>query len=381
MNIFPAALILVAPAPLAPQGAVTLPVPPATAAEAEQGVTVYLLNDGAELLTTRGPDELTVAAADGARVRLVPVYDALVTVAPGAFARLTYRGAPETVALSPVLAAPPAETVYRSSAGSAAAFAERFEPAQPIYAVGGLGDAGAKLQFSLALRPFVGEGLLSRVRLAYTQTFFWAIDRDSGPVRDTNYSPEAFLDLPLDGQTILGVGYRHDSNGEGPDTSVNSHRIMARLSRHIALGDGWRAELVPAAWFFVGGQGVADDLGDYWGYTGLDGSIERPGGIKLALSGRGNPVTGRGALEAFVSYPFARFGAFGLYGFGQGFTGYGEAVTEYDRADTRLRIGFFGDAVEAAQAQKSRGHRLGVPGFSVTNLTGSARPDRRPHRS
>ncbi len=335
----------------APLAAQVRPVPsqPASASAAQAGVEVYLINDSADAQTVPAPDTLEVTAANGDRLRLTPRDAAPVSVAAGGFAKLTYdvagraRNPDETAAPSVAFAEQPSprgETVFAGARGTSSGFIDRLRPAEPIYAVAGLGNAGAKLQFSVGLAPFVGDGLLSHLRLAYTQTFFWAVDRPSGPVRDTNYSPEAFFDLPLDSKTILGLGYRHDSNGEGVATSVNSHRIMARLSHRFDLGDRWRADISPSAWFFVGSRGVATDLDRYWGYTGLNASIEEEDGIKLALSGRGNPGTGKGSLEGFVSYPVARFGVFGIYLFGEGFTGYGEAITRYNVSDRHLRVGF-----------------------------------------
>ena len=341
----PGAMSLVVPA--VPAAAQTRPVPeqPASAAAAAGGVAVYLLNETDAPVTARAPDVVEVTAADGDRLRLSPDRSGTLTVPAGGFARLTYRTVPALATLDaapspPASAAIPRETEVAGSAGRSAAFLDRFAPAEPIYAVGGLADAGAKLQFSLAYRPFAGDGLPGHLRLAYTQTFFWALDRSSGPVRDTNHSPEAFLDFDLDPATAVAFGYRHDSNGEGDATSVNSHRITARLSRRLALGRGWEATLTPSAWIFVGSQGVADDLADYWGYTALQASVGRPDGIKLALDGRGNPVSGRGSLEGFVSYPLTRLGGLALYAFGQGFVGYGEAITQYDIRDSHLRIGF-----------------------------------------
>jgi outer membrane phospholipase A len=41
----------------------------------------------------------------------------------------------------------------------------------------------------------------------------------------------------------------------------------------------------------------------------------------------------------FVSYPLAKLGGLGIYVFGQGFTGYGEALDDYRVNDTHARIG------------------------------------------
>lgn len=337
-----------------------VPDQPASAAAAEKGVVVYLMNETGEQVAVDAPDTVAVTAQDGSRLVLRRNSVEATSLAPGGFARAFYtldRGAPSPATATPgvaVAAAPPVpqdlpatgaaperpqEASLFSSRGTAAAFIDRFRPHEPIYGVAGLDDAGAKLQFSIAAKPFAGDGVLSWLTLGYTQTMFWALDRPSGPVRATNYSPEAFLDIPVEPNTVLGIGYRHDSNGEGAASSVNSHRIVARIAHRYPLGRGWTAELAPEAWFFLGSKGVATDLDRYLGYTGLRASIFQEEGLRLALSGRGNPGTGEGGLELFVSYPLARLGIFGISGFGQVFTGSGEALSDYDVDDTHARLG------------------------------------------
>lgn len=339
---------------LAPSAAAqvrAVPDQPASAEAAARGVVVYLMNEGDEAAAVDAPDTVAVTAQDGVRLTLRRKSVEATSIAAGGFVRAFYaldRGT-ETVAAAPAQPAEmpvtgeapvrPQEANVLSSKGTSSAFLDRFRPLEPIYGVWGLDDAGAKLQFSVGVKPFAGEGPLSWLSLGYTQTIFWAIDRPSGPVRDTNYSPEAFLDIPVEPDTVLGIGYRHDSNGEGPATSVNSHRIVARIAHRYDLGRGWTAELAPEAWFFLGSKGVATDLEDYLGYTGLRAAIRQDGGLKVAVSGRGNPGTGEGALELFVSYPLARLGVFGITAFGQAFTGSGEALSDYDVDDTHARLG------------------------------------------
>ena len=59
------------------------------------------------------------------------------------------------------------------------------------------------------------------------------------------------------------------------------------------------------------------------------------------MQGRGNPGTGKGSAEAFVSFPLARIsdGLPHVYLFGQAFTGYGEALTDYNRRANQARLG------------------------------------------
>jgi outer membrane phospholipase A len=328
--------------------------PVASAEAARQGVEVFLLNEGTAAAPAEGPAEIETIARDGAHLRLIITPDAVLTVQPGAFARLHYR-------LAAAAPAPPAETaqaieadspvtppvqvaaverVVTDSSGSSSGFWDRFRPHEPIYGAAGLGDAGAKLQFSFAFRA-LGREDGPNLNFAYTHTMFWALGEPSGPFRATNYSPEVFVDMPIDPTTMIGGGYRHDSNGLGVGGSIDVNRVFVRAAKDFRLGDGWTFQLVPQAWFYVGQQGAAPDLDRYWGYSALTASIGRKDGIKLSVTGRGNPGTGKGAAEAYLSYPLASISDDlpHIYLFGQAFTGYGEALSDYNRRATHARIG------------------------------------------
>lgn len=310
---------------------------------ARAGVEVYLVNEGAAPATATPPDAIETMLADGSRVTLHPTDRTPRAIAPGTFAKLTYRADPVAVAGT----APPA----RGEAGTITTplpshddrgggdFLDRFSAYRPTYAAAGTDGSAIKLQLSFAFRPFEGDGLLSRVRFAWTQTMFWAVDRPSGPFRATTYSPELFLTQPLDDRLDLQVGYAHDSNGRGTLGSVDVNRLFVRARQTVELGGGWQAEVVPQAWVFVGNRAGAQDIERYWGYTGLSVAAWQAGGLKLGIDARGNPGTGRGAAEAFLSYPLAAPLGFGVYGFVQGFTGNGEALDDFRRRETRLRVG------------------------------------------
>ena len=328
--------------------------PPASAAAARDGVEVFLLNEGTATVPAQGPAEIETVAKDGTRLRLVAAPDEPLTVAPGGFARMHYRlaaAAPGQVAASDLPAPPaalasapapsaPTETVTSSSAGLSSGFLDRFRPYEPVYGAFGLGDAGAKLQVSFDFR-LLGHDDGPRLDFAYTQTMFWALDQSSGPFRATNYSPELFVDMPIDATTTIGAGYRHDSNGAGAARSIDVNRLFARATKSFDLGGDWRFDITPQAWFYFGDQGVAPDLDRYWGYTSLSAAIGQRDGLKLQLRGRGNPGTGRGSAEAFLSFPLARIsdGLPHIYLFGQAFTGYGEALSDYNRRATHARLG------------------------------------------
>ncbi|WP_447727540.1 phospholipase A [Sphingomonas koreensis] len=356
--LFP--LVLTAVPALAQVRAV--PTQPATEREALRGVEVILLNEGAAPVPAEGPRQIEVTAADGTRMTLERLPAPAATIAPGSFAKARYvpvayaaRPAPAPGALPPgvgsaypadarVAAAASAstdgETEVQRSAGTSSGFLARFTPHEPVYGVFGTGDAGAKLQMSFAFQPFSTESALSGFKFAYTQTMFWRLDLPSGPFEHTTYSPEVFYEKAIDETAMFGIGWRHDSNGEGPATSIDSNRIFARFTKAFELGDGWRAEVTPQAWIYVGKQGVAPDLDRYWGNGSLGLTVVKPDSLKLSLNVRGSPESGRGAAELFASYPLADLGGgFGIYLFGQGFTGFGEALDAYRRRDTHGRLG------------------------------------------
>ena len=316
--------------------------PPASAAAAQQdGVAVYLVNEGPADLPATGPAELDTTARDGTPLRLIAAPEGAAIVKAGGFARVQYRlaaqGATVAATTAPPVPAAPRETVTLASRGEARGLLDRFAPHEPTYGVFGLEDGG-KLQLSFAFRA-LGRADGPRLMLAYTQTMLWALDQSSGPIGPTTYSPEAFVDLPLGDSLLLGVGYRHDSNGAGPASSIDVNRLAARVTKSFELGAGWRAALTPQAWFYVGAKGAAPDIDRYWGYGALSGSIGRQDGIKVSAMLRGNPGTGKGAGELFVSYPLGVLGLPGIYLFGQGFSGFGEVLDRYDRRDRHVRIG------------------------------------------
>jgi outer membrane phospholipase A len=338
---------LLAAAPAAAQVR-AVPAQPASEAAALRGVEVFLVNEGDAPVDGEGPREIETTAADGTRLILERVPAPKRVIAPGGFAKARYVPTGVAgVAVPPGEAHPPAdmpgegEAVVASSTGSSSAFLDRFEPHEPIYGAFGLKDSGGKVQVSFAFRPFAQDAplKLGNLRFAYTQTMFWAVDQPSGPFRATTYSPEVYVELPATGDLRFAAGWRHDSNGRDPAGSIDVNRIFLRAEKSFDLGDDWRLDVAPQAWFYVGNQGVAPDLADYWGYSALTASILQKDGIKVSVTGRGSFETRRGAAELFISYPLARLGGLGIYVFGQAFTGHGEALDDYDVNDTHARLG------------------------------------------
>jgi hypothetical protein len=324
---------------------------PSSAAAARDGVEVFLLNTGTTSVPAQGPAEIEVTALNGERLRLIAAPDGEGPVAPGSFVRVTYRFAAVDSSLPaitsgtlrpkpPAASAPPTEQASITSSGSASGFLDRLHAYAPTYGVIGTGDAGTKVQLSFDFRLF-GRADGPHLDFAYTQAMLWATDRPSGPIRATTYSPELFVDVPLNDSTVIGGGYRHDSNGGGLTNSVDVNRVFVRAAKTFDLGDDWRVDVTPMAWFYFGYHGLATDIDRYWGYTSLGLSLGQHDGVKLAVTARGNPGTGKGSAEAFLSFPLARISDAlpHLYLFGQAYTGYGEALIDYNKRATHVRAG------------------------------------------
>lgn len=306
--------------------------PPASVAAAEGGVTVFALNEGASDAEAV-PAAMEIVTADQVPLRIVPVDPVPLRVAPGGFRTLRYRIAPVQVAAqppAPVVAL--GETVVPTGQGQTAGLLARFEPHAPIYGAFGLGSDGAKLQVSLAFRPFEGAGALDGVRLAWTQAMFWAIDRPSGPFRSTNYSPEVYYQRQVDDRIVAAAGYAHDSNGRDAG-SIDVNRVFASASYVVPIGGDWRIEATPKLWTYVG-TGYRD-LDRYWGNWSLGGAVGQVDGLRIAASLR-NPLGSHRAGELSVSYPLGRTG---IYLFGQAFAGYGEAIDDYALRSSSARLG------------------------------------------
>lgn len=337
--------------------------PPADKAEAARGVSVFIVNEDGTAAAIDPPATLDSIARDGTPITLTLDTNADATgkrattsIPAQGFAKLTYRlltpDMPTAVAQAPsttttvASAAPaertgPSERTIVSARGSSSGFLDRLYAYEPVYGVWGPGSTGAKLQVSFAARPIGGTGALSHLRVAYTQQIFWRVNDVSGPIRSSTYSPEIFFETPVSSTTLLAAGYRHDSNGGDVTNSVDSNRFYIKVNKTIDLGKDWQVNLTPQVWYNAFDHGIATDIDDYWGYAAITASIERRNGVKLSVFARGNPATGRGGSEVLLSYPIRRFGIgdTGLYLFGQLYTGYGEELIDYNKDNTRARIG------------------------------------------
>lgn len=218
----------------------------------------------------------------------------------------------------------------------------------PIYAVTGHGtDTNTRLQLSFKYQllgsPNDGNWY-SGFHLAYTQRMFWDTAANSAPFRDVNYQPEFlyFYTLPKnEAGDQLGVrgGFLHESNGRDGASSRSYNIVYLQPTLDVPIG-GWTASIGPRIFHYVGSRDGNEDIARYRGHQALAFSIAQPDGFKLSTWSRVNFSTGKGSVDADLSYPLTHiWHDLPLYVVVQGFTGYGEDLLDYDRKQTRLRVG------------------------------------------
>lgn len=344
-------------------------------------VELVMTNGGPDAATTdveaRIGGELEVAGTRTAvTLERAPGQPGVVRVAPGGFAVVRYvlrlprvtgpvamlslpgvgvRGIGIDLADAAVPPAPETGTVAKSFASPDAdtgnAFLGNLSAYEPIYAVYGPGtssDARLQISFKYQLfgRPGAGRSLLEGVHFGYTQRLFWDLGQRSSPFRNVDYMPELFYLVPGrpvgDGVTIGGrAGIRHESNGRDGLDSRSLNTVYLQPVVTIPVGD-YRLSIGPRVWAYVGDVSDNPRIKRYRGNTGLTAEIGRDDGLRLTTTTRLNTGTGKGSFDGELSYPLQGFlgSSPNVYLFGQGFTGYGENLLDYDRKQTRLRIGF-----------------------------------------
>jgi outer membrane phospholipase A len=228
------------------------------------------------------------------------------------------------------------------------AFIGNLSTYNPIYAVmGAHTDTNAKLQLSFKYQLFghPGDGnWYSGFHFAYTQRMFWDTSADSAPFRDVNYQPEFlyFYTLPKNehgDQLSVRGGYLHESNGRGGSDSRTFNILYIQPQLDFPIGR-WTLSVGPRIFTHIWAITDNPDIGRYQGHQALAFSIGEQDGLKLSTFSRLNFGTGKGSVDADLSYPLTHlWHDLPLYLVVQGFQGYGEDMLDYDRKQTRLRVG------------------------------------------
>jgi phospholipase A1 len=220
---------------------------------------------------------------------------------------------------------------------------------EPMYFVYGPGnDTAARIQISLKYQLFGRRGnWLDGITFAYTQRMFWDIEEVSSPFRDVNYMPELFYLVPPrpvggSGLALGGrLGARHESNGRDGAASRTLNTLYVQPEATLPVGR-YSLTLGPRIWTYVGRLDGNEDIRRYRGRTGLYAAIGDDDGLRFSVTSRLNIGSGKGAVDGVLSYPLTKMWASGpqLYLIAQGFAGYGESLLDYNRKQTRARIGF-----------------------------------------
>ncbi|MGY1530043.1 phospholipase A [Luteimonas sp. A649] len=223
------------------------------------------------------------------------------------------------------------------------------QPFTPLFEAAGvpqqeLDHVEAKFQLSFKGRLWSTDDRRWGVWVGYTQQSQWQVFNDnevvSRPFRETNYMPELFLSyrpgVELPGGFhwgLLNVGLNHQSNGRAEPLSRSWDRAYAEFAVE-------RGNLVLSATVWSRFEEDYDeddnlDITDYYG-NGEFSVLYRWRGQSFAASLRGNPGTGKGAVQfGWTSRPL--FGAF--RGYAQIFSGYGESLIDYNWNQTTIGVG------------------------------------------
>ena len=364
-------------------------------------LSLYLTNDGPSAETARIDSEIKAEIISNGHVEPVtltltsPGGEGEKSLAPGQFLRVTYGfTAPDNVAGPAVLrlaaspdtsgyvmveqAIPPAPQPQEQVAsadeeqrtvstgkgfhlidepGHGNAFLKNLSVYRPIYFLVGPSPFDAKFQLSFKYQLFTGgEGfarrwpVLSGLYFAYTQQSFWDLHAPSKPFTDSSFSPELFYRTHL---TSLGkrfngadvdmqIGIFHESNGKSGADSRSLNAVYLKPSVTIPLKHNLTFSLAGQVWDYIGSLGDNPNIGDYRGHASILASMGDPNGLMLTTQLRGGITTGKGNVSVDASYPLnaLSFSNLDLYFYVQLYHGYGEDLIDYDKKDTRIRLGF-----------------------------------------
>ena len=140
----------------------------------------------------------------------------------------------------------------------------------------------------------------------YTQRLFWDLGGDSSPFRNIDFMPELFYLLPAVSKGTLAfggqAGLRHESNGRDGLASRSLNTLYVQPVATIPIGD-YKLSLGPRYSFYVGDLEDNPDVKRYRGHTSLFAEFGRDDGLRLTTNSRINFSSGKGAIDAELSYP------------------------------------------------------------------------------
>lgn len=183
---------------------------------------------------------------------------------------------------------------------------------------------------------------------AYTQKSFWKLYNpgESAPFRETDYNPELFYRWAPDPEFFhhwgADFGFDHESNGQSLPSSRSWNRIyfapFQARRRQLAYFKFWYR--LPERNKESPDDARGDDNPDIEHYYGhAEFRLQRQlgdHGQLAALMLRGNPGSGKGAVELLLSRPNAEHSLFYCLSI---WHGYGESLIDYNRSVTRIGLG------------------------------------------
>jgi phospholipase A1 len=201
------------------------------------------------------------------------------------------------------------------------------------------------------ITPLLSHIGVDSVRLwfGYTQRVNWQVynTRNSRPIRETNYEPEAILTFGTgnegDGFKLINLGLVHQSNGSTEAESRGWNRVYGQ--------GGWewgRFSVLARLWYRIPESVAQDDNPDIQDYLGRGELVTRyqtSGGYVASLlvrhTLRSSPSRGFAQLD-WATPVLNSLGAARLHL--QFSAGYGESLIDYNHKQTTLGIGMsFGD--------------------------------------
>lgn len=183
---------------------------------------------------------------------------------------------------------------------------------------------------------------------AYTQQSHWQVFQVSGPIRETNYEPEAFVVQPLGrwgdwgavALRFVGLGLNHQSNGRGGGASRSWNRVVGQFGFEL----GSATTLLVRPWWRIDESAFNDenpDIDEYLGHGDLllahrmdvlGRDVTATLRVRNNLEREGN----RGALQLSLAWPVLNDR---LALFVRAFTGYGESLIDYDHRQQTIAVG------------------------------------------
>jgi phospholipase A1 len=203
-----------------------------------------------------------------------------------------------------------------------------------------------EVTFELSFKAKVWQDVFGKdmdLWVAYTQRSFWQLYNfaDSSPFRETNYEPEALLNVRTR-FSILGLktrfiqlGLNHQSNGQSEPLSRSWNRIVANVG--LERGD---FSLLLKGWYKLPENPADDDnpginkymgYGEVWAYYFL-----KKHRLEIMVRDNLDFRENRGAIQLEWSFPlFAQIGGYVQY-----YLGYGESLLDYNHRVNRIGVGF-----------------------------------------